>query len=92
MAGKITTDRKGKSKHTKTNELTDNLTAFSLPESLPCSEVSSPVLITKIAKASWRQILEESNRRVREIEEFTERKKEPIPKITFLSKFFSLIY
>ncbi|KAJ0178347.1 hypothetical protein K1T71_006170 [Dendrolimus kikuchii] len=86
MAGKSTTDRKGKSKDTKTlsNELTDNLAAFTLPESLPCSEVSFPVLITKVAKASWQDILEESNQHFREIEEFTERKKEAVPKPPFL--------
>ncbi|XP_028167255.1 IQ domain-containing protein K-like [Ostrinia furnacalis] len=85
MAGK-TTDRKGKGKETKSavNELTENLAAFTLPDSLPCSEVEFPVLIKRKAGASWKQILEESDEKFKEIEAFAESKKEAIPKSPFL--------
>ncbi|XP_059054088.1 uncharacterized protein LOC131848297 isoform X2 [Achroia grisella] len=84
MAGK-TTDRKGKNKDAKPilNEITGTLTTFTLPESLSCSEVEFPVLIKKTTKANWLEILEESNNKLKEIEEYTENKKDPIPKAPF---------
>ncbi|KAG6442247.1 IQ domain-containing protein K [Manduca sexta] len=85
MAGK-TTDRKGKSKEVKsaTNELADNLATFTLPDSLPCSEVEFPVLIKKTTKANWQQILEESNQKLLDIEKYKESKKECVPRAPFL--------
>ncbi|XP_026762646.2 IQ domain-containing protein K-like [Galleria mellonella] len=84
MAGK-STERKGKSKEPKPaiNETTDTLATFTLPDSLPCSEVEFPVLIKKKTKTNWLEILEESNNKIREIEEYTESKKQPIPKAPF---------
>jgi hypothetical protein len=87
MASK-STDRKGKSKDAKAavNEMTENLAAFTLPDSLPCSEVEFPVLIRKKNHANWKAILEESNQKFQEIEEFNETKKEPTLKSPFLSR------
>ncbi|KAM3966412.1 uncharacterized protein ACR2FA_012725 [Aphomia sociella] len=84
MAGK-TTDRKGKSKELKSagNEVIDTLAMFTLPDSLPCSEVEFPILIKKTAKANWLEILEESNNKHKEIEEYVESKKQPVPKAPF---------
>lgn len=86
MAGKGT-DRKGKGKEAKSamNELSENLATFTLPDSLPCSEVEFPILIKRKAGASWKKILEESDKKFQEIEAFTESKKEPVPKSPFLS-------
>lgn len=88
MAGKGT-DRKGKGKDAKStaNELTENLATFTLPDSLPCSEVEFPVLIKKKSGANWKMILEESDKNFEELEAFTESKKEPVPKSPFLSNF-----
>lgn len=87
MVGK-TTDPKGKGKENKsvTDELTDHLATFTLPDSLPCSEVQFPTLINKRTKANWKQILQEREQKLNEIQEYVESKKEPIPKSPFLSK------
>lgn len=89
MAGK-NTDRKGKGKDTKSvaNEQTENLATFTLPDSLPCSEIEFPVLIKKSTTANWKQILEESEQRLNEIVEYAESKQEKVPKPPFLSTFF----
>ncbi|XP_026731144.1 IQ domain-containing protein K-like [Trichoplusia ni] len=84
MAGK-STDRKGKSKEQKiASELNDNLAAFTLPDSLPCSEVDFPVLIKRRPRANWKEIVEESNKWHKQVDEYAESKKEPIPKPPFL--------
>lgn len=88
MAGK-STDRKAKSKDQKvSSELTDNLAAFTLPDSLPCSEVDFPVLIKRRPRANWKDIVEESNKWHKQVDEYAESKKEPIPKPPFLSESF----
>lgn len=91
MAGK-NTDRKGKGKDLKSvaNEQTDNLATFTLPDSLPCSEIEFPVLIKKSTTANWQAILEESDQQFREIVEYAESKQEKVPKPPFLSKFFNV--
>ncbi|KOB74147.1 IQ domain-containing protein K, partial [Operophtera brumata] len=86
MAGK-TTDRKLKSKDAKSvagNDQTDALANFSLPESLPCSEIEFPVLITKTATVNWQQILEEREQKFHEIAEYVESKHEKVSKAPFL--------
>lgn len=86
MAGKGT-DRKGKSKEIKTavTDISDTLTAFTLPDSLTCSEVEFPILLNKRNKANWLEIVEESENRLNEIEQYSEDKKEPVAKPPFLS-------
>lgn len=86
MAGKGT-DRKGKSKEIKSavTELEENLTTFTLPDSLPCSEIEFPVLIKRTNKAKWADIIEESDKNLKAIEEYTESRKEILGKPTFLS-------
>lgn len=87
MAGKGT-DRKGKSKEVKSavNDINyDTLSAFTLPDSLPCSEVEFPILLKRANKANWLQIVEESKERLKEIEEYSESKKETASKPPFLS-------
>lgn len=68
------------------NELAESLAAFVLPDSLPCSEVNFPVLIKKKAKANWKAILEESDKKFQEIKDYEDRKVEQPPKSPFLSK------
>lgn len=86
MAGKGT-DRKGKTKEGKgTNDMAETLAAFVLPDSLPCSEVNFPVLIRKVKRTSWNEILDESKREQQEIEEYVESKREPALKAPFLSQ------
>ncbi|CAG9793816.1 unnamed protein product [Diatraea saccharalis] len=85
MAGK-TTERRGKNKDPKAggSEIAEPLGAFTLPDSLPCSEVEFPILIRKKKIVDWKAILEEANQHIQEIEEFNESKKEPVPKSPFL--------
>ncbi|XP_049874489.1 IQ domain-containing protein K-like [Pectinophora gossypiella] len=70
---------KAKQENKAANEMAETLAAFTLPDSLPCSEVSFPVLVQRATKANWKTILKESEQRFMEIEEFVENKKEPIP-------------
>ncbi|VVD05919.1 unnamed protein product [Leptidea sinapis] len=60
MAGKYT-DRKAKTKESKTTtpDIAENPAAFTLPESLPCSEVDFPILLTRKYRANWQEILKE---------------------------------
>lgn len=85
MAGK-STDRRNKAKDTKSSA--NEPATFILPDSLPCSEIDFPVIVKKPLRANWHQILEESEQRQREIEEYVESKKVAIPKSPFLSKYF----
>lgn len=78
-------ERKKESK-AASNELAENLAAFVLPDSLPCSEVNFPILIKRRAKANWREILEESDKKFQEIKNYEDRKIEQPPKSPFLSK------
>lgn len=87
MAGKAT-DRKNKlkdSKSTAPNITEAALAAFTLPESLSCSEVDFPVLIKRRAKANWIEIINESNKLHQQIKEYAEAKAPPF-KPAFLSK------
>ncbi|CAG9561145.1 unnamed protein product [Danaus chrysippus] len=85
MTGRAT-DRKGKNKDTKSisNELDENLATFTLPDSLPCSEVDFPVLIHTRAKANWKEIVEETDNNLKELEEYAASKMDPVPKSQFL--------
>lgn len=85
MAGKATDRKKGKDK-TATNETSDNLAAFTLPDSLPCSEIEFAVLLKRSFRANWNKILEEKEQELKEIEEFKQSKTEPVPKSPFLSE------
>lgn len=60
--------------------------AFILPDSLPCSEVEFPILLTTKAHAKWETILIERENHVKEIEEFKRRGKQIIPRAPFLSR------
>ncbi|XP_050671929.1 IQ domain-containing protein K-like [Leptidea sinapis] len=84
MAGKYT-DRKAKTKESKTTtpDIAENPAAFTLPESLPCSEVDFPILLTRKYRANWQEILKESEAEAKEIEEYNNRKQEPVPKPPF---------
>ncbi|CAH2240335.1 IQ domain-containing protein K-like [Pararge aegeria] len=85
MAGKAS-DRKGKSgKDAKSaaNEKSETVTAFTLPDSLPCSEIDFPLLIRKRHTANWNEIVEESNNNYKEIEEYAQSKREVTPKPPF---------
>ncbi|XP_053606483.1 IQ domain-containing protein K-like [Plodia interpunctella] len=84
MAGKSSDRKKGKDAKSTTNEVADTLATFQLPDSLSCSEVEFPVLMTRSNKASWRQIVEEHEQRMQELKEYSESKKEPIVKAPFL--------
>ncbi|KAJ2944308.1 hypothetical protein O0L34_g18297 [Tuta absoluta] len=54
-------------------EMNENLAAFSLPESLPCSEVAFPVIhIQKRQRANWKAILQESENKKQEIQDYEE--------------------
>ncbi|KAI5645446.1 hypothetical protein NE865_02533 [Phthorimaea operculella] len=64
-------------------EMNENLAAFSLPESLPCSEVSFPVLIQKRHRANWKAILQETEHRKQEIQQYEDSKVEQIAKSPF---------
>nr|XP_026486846.1 uncharacterized protein LOC113393938 [Vanessa tameamea] len=92
MAGKGT-DRKGKAKEIKStlNDLRENLAAFTLPDSLPCSEIEFPILIKKTNKAKWTEIIEESNRNLKDIENYVESIKEPLDKTPFLKTEYDYI-
>lgn len=89
MAGKGT-DRKSKSKDAKSavNDQVDTLATFTLPDSLPCSEIDFPVIFRKTPRASWNRILKESDEAYQEIEEYMHSKQPCIPKSPFLSKTF----
>lgn len=78
-------DRKKEAK-AASNELAENLAAFVLPDSLPCSEVNFPVLIKRKAKANWKTILEESDIGFQKIKEYEDSKTDHPPKSPFLSK------
>lgn len=87
------TDRKGKAKDAKaTNEALDALANFTLPDSLPCSEIEFPILIRKSNKVKWQDILNESNRHYAEIEEFIQSKEEPDLTPPFQSKILHFDY
>ncbi|PZC84261.1 IQ domain-containing protein K [Helicoverpa armigera] len=84
MAGK-STDRKGRVKETKSAAIEQNETAgFTLPDSLPCSEIDFPVLIKRRPRANWKEIIDESNKWHKELDEYNESKQEPIPRPPFL--------
>lgn len=63
---------------------------FSLPESLPCSEVDFPVLIRRQPRANWKDIVDESDKWQKQLEEYQESKQVPTPKPPFLSKYSHL--
>ncbi|XP_075978593.1 IQ domain-containing protein K-like [Anticarsia gemmatalis] len=88
MAGKGT-DRKAKSKDSKGGTASSDaaeaaLSAFVLPNSLPCSEVEFPVILKKSARANWKEIVEESTQWQQTVEDYAESKKEPTVKPPFL--------
>ncbi|CAH2091249.1 unnamed protein product [Euphydryas editha] len=85
MAGKGT-DRKGKSKEIKSavNELEENLTTFTLPDSLPCSEIEFPILLKRSYNANWAEIIEESDKNLKSIENYRKSKMEILEKPPFL--------
>lgn len=91
MAGKGT-DRKNKSvKDTKTAAINDKDEAvanFTLPDSLPCSEIDFPILIKKRSTANWNEIIEESNKKLKDIEEYVQSKRETPTKPPFQSWYF----
>ncbi|KAI8426348.1 hypothetical protein MSG28_005201 [Choristoneura fumiferana] len=79
------TDRKGKGKErTGGSEPADPLATFTLPDSLPCSEIDFPALITKKPKANWKEVLQESEQNFKEIEEYVQSKNEPVLKSPFM--------
>lgn len=85
------TDRKGKGKErTGATEPPDPLANFTLPDSLPCSEIDFPALITKKPKANWNDVLQESEQNFKEIEEYVQSKKEPVLKSPFMSRIYNL--
>lgn len=81
------TERRGKTKEMKSigNELESNLATFTLPDSLPCSEIEFPIFPKRKLTANWNDIVEESDRKFRELEEYEESKNEQEPKAPFLS-------
>ncbi|XP_014355870.2 uncharacterized protein LOC106708827 [Papilio machaon] len=86
MTGR-TTDRKGKSKELKslTNELQNEIAAFTLPNSLPCSEINFPVAPRRKPRANWDEILEESEEKFQEVENYENSKKGRQPLSPFLN-------
>ncbi|XP_023936741.1 IQ domain-containing protein K-like [Bicyclus anynana] len=83
MAGKAS-DRKGKSgKDGKSSEKAEAVAAFTLPDSLPSSEISFPILLKKKYTANWNEIVEESDRNLKEIADYAQSKKEEIKKPPF---------
>lgn len=80
MAGK-NTDRKSANKSLKSAQDQDaySMSTFVFPDSLSCSEVQFPVLIStkKIRKANWNDIVSENEKRMQEIEKFWQRKNGP---------------
>ncbi|CAK1556199.1 unnamed protein product [Leptosia nina] len=83
MAGK-TTDRKKTKDKGAISEASDNVATFTLPDSLPCSEVEFPVLIKRVNRANWDLIVEQREKELKEIEENRESKKEPAIQQPFL--------
>ncbi|XP_047504101.1 uncharacterized protein LOC125049062 [Pieris napi] len=83
MAGK-TTDRKKTKDKGPISEASDNAATFTLPDSLPCSEIEFPVLIKRVNKANWNLIVKQREKELQEIEDSRESKKEPIIKQPFL--------
>lgn len=87
MAGKGT-DRKAKTKDYKSAGTADSevnesaLAAFTLPDSLSCSEIDFPILIKRQAVANWKDIIAESDKWHQEINEYVEAK-EPTLKPPF---------
>lgn len=86
MAGKGS-DRKAKLKDLKGIAESNDTAAFTLPDSLPCSEVDFPILIKRKPRANWNDIIDESNKWHNELDEFNQSKLVPVPKSPFLSKF-----
>ncbi|CAG4950373.1 unnamed protein product [Colias eurytheme] len=83
MAGRGTDRKKAKDK-SSANENSDNLAAFTLPDSLPCSEIEFAVILRKNNRANWKKIVEEREEELKELERYKESKTEPIPKSPFL--------
>ncbi|CAH1638749.1 unnamed protein product [Spodoptera littoralis] len=83
MAGKGT-DRKTKLKDLRGIGESNDTAAFTLPDSLPCSEVDFPILIKRKPRANWNDIIDESNKWHKQLEEFSQNKLVPVPKSPFL--------
>ncbi|XP_045766255.1 uncharacterized protein LOC123867967 [Maniola jurtina] len=85
MAGKVS-ERKnkvGKDAKSAAAEKGETVAAFTLPDSLPCSEIEFPILSKKKYTANWNEIIDESNKTFKEIEEYAQTKKEPTTKSPF---------
>ena len=84
----MTTRGKSKANVSKFNKLAEQNDAagFTLPDSLPCSEVDFPVLIRRRPRASWADVVDESDKWIKQLEEYQESKQVIIPKPPFLSK------
>ncbi|KAJ8716179.1 hypothetical protein PYW08_013464 [Mythimna loreyi] len=82
----MTAKSKGKGNVPKFNSIVDQNDAagFVLPDSLPCSEVDFPVLIRRRSRANWKEIVDESDKWQKQLEEYQESKKELTPKPPFL--------
>ncbi|KAH9637188.1 hypothetical protein HF086_016210 [Spodoptera exigua] len=83
MAGR-NTDRKPKLKEPKNIAEHNDTAAFTLPDSLPCSEVDFPILIKRKPKANWNDIINESDEWRNQLEEYSQSKQVPAPKSPFL--------
>lgn len=59
---------------------------FILPHSLPCSEIDFPVLIKREHRANWKDVVDESAKWHKQLEEYNESKLVATPKSPFLSK------
>lgn len=88
MAGK-TTDRKKKDK-APVAEAIENVATFTLPDSLPCSEIEFPVLIKRVNRANWNLIVEQRAKELKEIDDTWQSKQEPVIKQPFLCKLIAL--
>lgn len=66
-------------------DMRETLARFTLPESLPCSEVEFPILINKRRCANWAEILEERKVNLEQLEEYVQSKNDPIIRSPFQS-------
>lgn len=77
---------KGNAPKFNSNVDQNDAAGFTLPESLPCSEVDFPVLIRRRPRANWKDIVDESDKWQKQLEEYQESKKVATPVPPFLSK------
>ncbi|XP_034831336.1 IQ domain-containing protein K-like [Maniola hyperantus] len=85
MAGKVS-ERKmkvGKDSKSAAAEKGEAVAPFTLPDSLSCSEIDFPKLTKKKYTANWNELIEESNKILKEIEEYAQTKKDPTAKPLF---------